>query len=400
MQTIAVIAEFNLFHSGHAYLLQAIRGHYGPCRLVVVLSGAFVQRGEPALFDKWQRARWALSHGADCVIELPLVYAVSQADEFGRGAVRLAAALGCDALVCGVERGTADEFLALAQTALTLPPLPVNDHAGVPYGQYVTAALTKRHPRAAALLAQPNALLALSYAKAICQYAPDLTLRPIRRLGATHDAAGLGQTFASASTLRQLFCQGRLQDLAPYVPDNVYADLQKLYRDGLYTDYDRYGDAVLWANRFRTPADLRRFPAFTEGLENRWHRILQTAPTWTDALKQLKTRRYAYSRLCRMGVYTTLELTQDILTQSRTAAPAYARLLGLAPLGRPLLKDAKIRLPVITKISALPPDLSPLGRAQLALDCKGTDVQALCCHAAAGRTGQRDYVISPQILHS
>lgn len=400
MQTIAVIAEFNLFHSGHAYLLRAIRGHYGPCRIVVVLSGAFVQRGEPALFDKWQRARWALQHGADCVVELPLVYAVSQADEFGRGAVRLAAALGCDALACGVETGTADAFLTLAQAALSLPPLPVNDHAGRPYGQYVTAALQDRHPQAARLLSQPNALLALAYAKAICQYAPEMTFLPLRRQGATHDASGLDQSFASASALRQAFTAGTLDALQPFVPPAVYADLQRLYQDGLYTDYDRYGDAVLWANRFLPPPALAQFPAFAEGLENRWHRILRQAPTWPDALAALKTRRYAYSRLCRMGVYTTLGIPRDVLTQSRTAAPAYARLLGLAPTGRPLLKHAKTRLPVITKVSALPETLTPLGRAQLALDCKGTDVQALCCHAAAGRTGQRDYVISPQILHS
>lgn len=121
MEAIAVIAEFNPFHTGHAYLLSEIRRQNPPdTAVIVILSGAFVQRGEPALFDKWHRARWAVRSGADAVFELPAVYALSSAEGFASGGIRLAYRLGCASLVCGVEEGTAADFLRLGKTALSL----------------------------------------------------------------------------------------------------------------------------------------------------------------------------------------------------------------------------------------------------------------------------------------
>ena len=111
MKHIGLIAEFNPLHTGHAYILQKTRDRYGSEAVItVIMSGAFVQRGEPALFDKFDRASFALTCGADTVFELPAAYALSHADDFASGAVRLAASLGIDTLVCGSEKGTGPEW--------------------------------------------------------------------------------------------------------------------------------------------------------------------------------------------------------------------------------------------------------------------------------------------------
>lgn len=116
MESLAIIAEFNPFHTGHARLIRQVRQAAGPeAAIVIIMSGAFVQRGEPAFFDKWHRAAWAIDGGADVVIELPAVYALSSAAGFAQGGVTLAARLGCQALACGVEGGTAADFLSLAR---------------------------------------------------------------------------------------------------------------------------------------------------------------------------------------------------------------------------------------------------------------------------------------------
>lgn len=394
MKRIAVIAEFNPFHTGHAWLLSQVRQQAGPQSLIVVImSGSFVQRGEPALFDKWHRAAWAVEGGADLVFELPAVYSLSSADGFALGGVWLASRLGCSHLACGVERGTADDFYALARAAQDIRPCRGRETAG----RRQTIALAARiREQTALLLDQPNALLAASYAKAIVQQDLSLQFWPILRQGSHHDPS-LAHSFASASALRQDIIQtGRCQHLHRYLTPQAREDMAALLSQGEYTDYDRYGDFILFQNRLLTPEMLRQLPAFNEGLENRWHRCMQDSVTYKEALAAIKTRRYAYSRLCRMGAYTLLSPGRSLMDQSYQLGPQYARLLALSQKVSPYIKEIKKELPVITRITAAD-SLSPLGRKQLALDLRCTDMQYYCFHGTQARLSRQDYYQSPRI---
>jgi len=394
MKRIAVIAEFNPFHTGHAWLLSQVRQQAGPQSLIVVImSGSFVQRGEPALFDKWHRAAWAVEGGADLVFELPAVYSLSSADGFALGGVWLASRLGCSHLACGVERGTADDFYALARAAQDIRPCRGRETAG----RRQTIALAARiREQTASLLDQPNALLAASYAKAIVQQDLSLQFWPILRQGNHHDPS-LAHSFASASALRQDIIQtGRCQHLHRYLTPQAREDMAALLSQGAYTDYDRYGDFILFQNRLLTPEMLRQLPAFNEGLENRWHRCMQDSVTYKEALAAIKTRRYAYSRLCRMGAYTLLSPGRSLMDQSYQLGPQYARLLALSQKVSPYIKEIKKELPVITRITAAD-SLSPLGRKQLALDLRCTDMQYYCFHGTQARLSRQDYYQSPRI---
>ncbi len=394
MKRIAVIAEFNPFHTGHAWLLSQVRQQAGPQSLIVVImSGSFVQRGEPALFDKWHRAAWAVEGGADLVFELPAVYSLSSADGFALGGVWLASRLGCSHLACGVERGTADDFYALARAAQDIRPCRGRETAG----RRQTIALAARiREQTASLLNQPNALLAASYVKAIVQQDLSLQFWPILRQGSHHDPS-LAHSFASASALRQDIIQtGRCQHLHRYLTPQAREDMAALLSQGAYTDYDRYGDFILFQNRLLTPEMLRHLPAFNEGLENRWHRCMQDSVTYKEALAAIKTRRYAYSRLCRMGAYTLLSPGRSLMDQSYQLGPQYARLLALSQKVSPYIKEIRKELPVITRITAAD-SLSPLGRKQLALDLRCTDMQYYCFHGTQARLSRQDYYQSPRI---
>lgn len=395
MKRIAVIAEFNPFHTGHAWLLSQVRQQAGsPSLIMVIMSGSFVQRGEPALFDKWHRAAWAVQGGADMVFELPAVYSLSSADGFAQGGVALAARLGCTHLACGVERGTAADFYALARAAKEVRPCTGRETAG----RMQTMSMASRIPEeTASLLEEPNALLATAYVKAIVQQNPSLQFWPVLRQG-SHDAPSLLQPFASASALRrELLQSGSLRHLQRYLTPEAVKDIDALLLRGSYTNYDRYGDFILLQNRLLTPDALCRLPAFNEGLENRWYRCMQESVTYKEALAAIKTRRYAYSRLCRMGAYTLLSPSRHLMDQSYEQGPQYARLLALSRNASPYIKEIKNRLPVITRITAAG-SLSALGREQLALDLRCTDMQHYCFCSTQARLSRQDYYQPPQIV--
>lgn len=399
MNSIAVIAEYNPFHNGHKYMIQNLRGTFGSDAVIaVIMSGSFVQRGEPALFDKWTRAAWALNAGADCVIELPALCALSSAEAFGTGAVRLAGKLGCTHLSCGVEQGTARDFYILAQAALTLADQTVVDDRGRTYGQYLTDQISRKvPPKISALLAHPNALLALEYVKGILRYAPGMQFVPVSRT-VRHDTLQTAGSFASASALRRMITSGDgAGALRPYVPEAVYGDIRDLLSQGRYTDYRRYEDLLLYCGRTLTPHTLQSLPAFSEGLENRWYRCLTQAASWPQALSLLKTRRYSCSRLKRMGAYTVLAIPRQDMAALRQAGPPYGRLLGLSPQGAAFIRQAKAFLPIITHPGKSQGTLAAWEKTVLAHDIKSTDIQSLCFHSPACRKGLLDYYRAPVI---
>lgn len=398
MNAIAIVAEYNPFHTGHQYLIQQVRRQFPYSPILIMMSGSFVQRGEPALFDKWHRAAWAIQCGADGVIELPAVYALSHAAEFAAGAVRLSSHLGCTHVVCGVESGTAADFFTLAQAAQSIAS-PSISTAGKSYGQCLSDTLQQLvSPRLASLLTHPNALLALEYTKSILRYAPSMHFFPIQRKG-RHDSPCTTDTYISASALRhQLTQNGTISPLLSYIPKTIQQEMLQCISQGNYTDYTRYADYILYENRLLTTSDLQQFAAFSEGLENRWHRCLAQATSWPEALTALKTRRYAYSRLCRMGAYTMLHITQTAMNEAYQKGPAYARILALSPAGAAVIKKIKQHFPIITKIKKSLPLLSPYGQNMLQYDLRCTDMQFLCFHHASCRRGLADYYTSPRIL--
>jgi predicted nucleotidyltransferase len=193
-------------------------------------------------------------------------------------------------------------------------------------------------------------------------------------------------------------CSGTAAACRPYLTAASLAGAEDQLAQGAFTDYGRYGDFVASHNRLLTPDQLRSLPAFTEGLENRWHRAFMESGSYDQALRSIKTRRYAYSRLCRMGAYTLLQPSRDLMDCSYEAGPQYARLLALNSRGAAFLKGAKGQLPVVTKVRSDAPGLSPLGQEQLKLDLKASDIQFFCFSKESQRKGRQDYYHSPFFL--
>ena len=399
MKAIGIICEYNPFHNGHAHQLHTLSTNYPDALRVAIMSGSFVQRGEPAYFSKFDRARWAIYGGADVVIELPTIYSLGSAELFCTGAVRLMTALHIHSISFGSELDDNSILHAAAEFLNTLhgqEAIQQHIKTGVSYGTALRQVIAKQVPNGDFLNDAPNSLLGLEYIRAAQRYFSNLMVIPITRQSSHHSPTlSQGQDFPSGTALRKALVEGTTIDA--YVPHTIIDDMHRVIVHGAYTDYERYNDILHGINRLLSTVELETYGDFTEGIEHRWHKAMQQI-SWTIALEEIKTKRYTYARLRRMAAYTALQITKPILQEAHILGPQYARLLAFNQRGRIWLKNNTPSIPLIQKWAKAPSMVSDFGKQLLAIDTKATDLQTYSFKSAHMRTGHEDFRYSPQYI--
>lgn len=333
MPVAGIIAEYNPFHNGHLYQIQEVKKKFPDAPLVVAMSGNFLQRGEPASFDKWTRAEQALANGADLVVEMPVLACVQPADRFAFNGVSILASLGVTDLFFGAEHAEYDfaDYARLVQSA---------------HGDFKTYsesyAATFQKAVAAKIghnVDQPNDLLGLAYAKANLKLGEPLRLNPIQRKNANyHEVELKAGTIASATAIRQHYLAGNLAKLSAYVPEATLATL-KTQRLLTWDDFFPYLKYKLLST---TPARLGEIYGMAEGIEYRLKEQMERLPSTADFdqwLKAVKTKRFTYTRLSRLACALLLELTPAEVKEYNKVP--YMRLLGFNAKGQQVLSRAK-----------------------------------------------------------
>ena len=399
MKSIGIICEYNPFHNGHAYQLHTLRAEYPDTVLIAIMSGSFVQRGEPAYFSKFDRARWAIYGGADIVIELPTVYALGSAELFCTGAVRLMKALHIHSISFGSELDD-NTILHKAAEFLNTPQgqdaIQQHIKIGISYGTALRQAIAEHVQNGELINNAPNSLLGLEYIRAAQQHFTNLTVIPITRRSSHHSPTlSPDQDFPSGTALRKALVQGTSID--SYVPQIIIEDMHKVMTQGAYVDYERYNDILHGINRLLSIEELETYGDFTEGIEHRWHKAMQQT-NWAHALEEIKTKRYTYARLRRMAAYTALQITKPILQEAHMLGPQYARLLAFNQRSRTWLKHNTPSIPLIQKWAKASTMLSDFGRQMMEIDTKATDLQAYSFKIPMARTGHEDFRYSPQYI--
>ena len=394
MKTIGIICEYNPFHNGHAHQLHTLTQLHPDALRICIMSGSFVQRGEPAIFSKFDRARWAILGGADIVIELPTLYSTGSAQLFGTGAIRMVKALAIDALSFGSETADLDALIDIAKRTdceSTQEQLRTYIKEGMSYGAAFRKALDTE------ILNTPNALLGLEYIRAGLAYNAKLEYIPILRTSNHHEET-LTDELPSGTALRQLITStGNLSSqLQATIPPSIASDMTQVTENGNYVNYNRYYDMVHSLSRRTTPKELEKLGDFSEGIEHLWSKAAQQT-SWTTATEEIKSKRYTYARLQRMGAYLTLGITKDVLQNVMEEGPQYARLLAFNDRGRQWLRN-EYEIPLIQKWAKAPNELSALGQTMHHIDTLATDIQALCFHNESNRIGHRDYTYTPQYI--
>jgi predicted nucleotidyltransferase len=408
MKSVGLITEYNPFHNGHLHHLRESRLAADAEVAVAVMSGHFLQRGEPALVDKWERTRMALAAGVDVVVELPFPWACNSAPRFAEGAVRALDALGgIDALCFGSEAGQLESLQNCAdllrrheaelarRTASLL-------RSGLTYPEaraQVLAQLAK-NAALAGLLHSPNNILGIEYLRALRQVGSAIRPLTISRIGAGyHDVEAVG-AIASATGIRRLLSEG--DEVAPLLPGPVHAILQQALAAGRTVDEDIL-HRLLLARISRGAASLTCLYQVEDGIENRLAEAADTNPGYRDLVDAVKARHLTRTRIQRLLCYILNEVERQEMEEFLAAGPLYLHLLGCTPKGRAFLAGCRKRLslPLIANYSRLHAALKRhygaqstrcrLAERMLALETRATRNYTLLMKRWEGGSRNRDF---------
>lgn len=342
---IGIICEYNPLHLGHQKQLLAVRREFGPdCGIVCLMSGNYVQRGQPAIVDKSVRAQAAVLSGADLVLELPLTVSLSSAEGFAAGGVRILSPL-CDALCFGTESADRQTLLNTAQ-ALLSPGFSGFLRQALDRGLSFPAARQQALEAMGlsdALVSLPNDILGVEYCKAILSQGASMVPYPIHRPGNYHDTQADREN-PSATALRRRMLAG--ESWLEYVPKEARSVLEGAPMHTLQAG-ER---GVLSRLRTMTEAEFSAIPYGTEGLWRKFMHACRENSTLEDILAAVKSKRYTRTRLDRMAMCAALGLTH----QDMEVPPPYSRVLAFNHKGRSILKEVRGRAPLVHAGVAFP----------------------------------------------
>lgn len=296
-----IICEFNPLHKGHKHLIDTIKEQSDA--VICVMSGNFVQRGEFAVQNKFDRTRTALDNGANLVIELPCVYSLMSAEGFAKNAVQILEATGIvDEIAFGAENDNITELKEIAEKIKASQPQIVEEmKKGLSYP------VARKNIINSDILDTPNNILAIEYIKHT-----ELPCRAIKRIGAGHDTDDINY---SASAIRQTMMLSEICSL------------------------NNCEKAVLAKLRTMTADEFKQIEDVNEGIENRIIEAIKTSKSLYELYDNIKTKRYTHSRIRRIILKSYLEITKEY-----SFNPPYIRILGFDGKGRELLSEMKKRL--------------------------------------------------------
>lgn len=383
MRVAGIVAEYNPFHNGHAIHIDRTRDPNSGCEathVVAVMSGSFVQRGEPAILTKFDRAKAALAGGVDLIIELPVPWCLSSAEGFALGAISLLTSLGCvDVLSFGSEVGNIEPLkkaVTLMQTPRFASLLKYQLGLGISFAEAQQKALAEiAGATAASVLETPNNTLGIEYLKALQTCDSSMELFTVQRKGSLHDSmTPIGNT-ASASYLRTLLSSDRLLNALPFMPSGCAAVVSAAADDGRMpataTALDR---AVLSQLRRLSADDLKELPMMSEGLENRMYAAIRKATSLAELEESMKTKRYPLTRIRRLIWSAFLGVTKDYTEKQ----PSYIRVLATNERGKEILSAANPTVPLLYRASQVA-NLDEDCKRLWELETRATDLHALAC---------------------
>ncbi|EOL42877.1 nucleotidyltransferase [Enterococcus caccae] len=371
MKSCGIIVEYNPFHNGHQYHAKKAREISGAEVVIAVMSGNFLQRGEPAIIDKWARANEALNHGIDLVIELPFAYAVQSADYFAAGGVKLLQALHCEALCFGTDNQTEmdyehfGEFVNHHQIEIDQAYQTIKNN-GMSYPQQMTEVFRTLYPNNGLDFSSPNHILGLSYAKENATYEKPMILYPLRREQAGYHDTKIYQEFASATAIRKAVFSGELEKIKQVLPEQVAIDLA----NSPTVSWENYWPLLKYKLISSSITELQEIYQMKEGIEYRLQEAAKVSDSFQTFMKQAKTKRYTWTRLQRLATYILTNVKQQEIENSWNYS--HLQVLGFTEQGQRFLREEKkkLALPLITKVSK---NLT----TQLALDIRSNQLYQL-----------------------
>ena len=392
MKIYGIVAEFNPFHNGHKYLIDSLKEKEPTAIIAIMMSGAFTQRGEVAIFDKWTRAKMALLSGADLIFELPQVYATSSMAYFAKGAIESLVKTGSlSGLAFGSECNDAKRLKRYSSIVRDEPKaykiaLKETLKQGFSYSQAQYEALSQFFSDVPQK-ESPNDRLAIQYLSHLPKEIEVFTVQ--RQL--SHDSVTTYRSLASASYLREVIYQNKgVEMYLPKEVDSLISESQKSWHLPKMSDYFTIFVAMVLN---LSSYELRVKLNLTDGYENRLKEVLIKAKNYDDFLNQAQTRQYTRARINRLMLNL---LSEDSIEDKEVA---YLRLLGMSTLGKMALKQINQtkQVPLINALGKTYDALDYRGKKMLDLDIKRQNLQLLFQNREIYPMGL-DFFTSPIVL--
>ena len=364
MKTVGIIAEYNPFHNGHAYQIAAAKRMTGADYCIVVMSGNFVQRGAPAIMDKYIRAKSALLNGADLVLELPVYYALGSAEYFASGAVALLDKLGVtDTLCFGSECGDIDVLSSLSEALLHETPefkhvLKQQMKQGMSYPQARNHALSVSAPHltgSISVLQSPNNILGMEYIKALKKRGSSIRPYTLSRQGAGYHTANLEASYSSALAIRESLIQkGQIKYIKEQVPASSYTLMEEAFGHSFPILTKDLSALLLYKLLTEQKKGYESYLDIDDAFSDRIDHLLFSYADYDSFCEQLKAKNMTYTRVSRNLLHIFLDIRQtDMNTFCSEDYIHYARLLGFKKEAEPLLSAIKERsaIPLLSKLA-------------------------------------------------
>lgn len=407
MNICGIIAEYNPFHNGHAYHIEQTKKETKCDAIVVIMSGNFIQRGVPALFDKWTRTKMALQNGADLVIELPSYYATSSAEYFAQGSVALLDGLG---VVSNISFGSnTNDLDALKRIANVLYLEPENYKKllqselkrGTSYPIARSNALKnflKKEYSAkyiADILLDSNNILGIEYLKALLYSNSQIKPVLIERKGTSYNSTNIVDNMCSATAIRELLERNELKTVEKVMPDESFKLMnQEIIHGRAPMFLKNYEKEILYTLRKSTTDDLLNIADVTEGLENLLKKASNDGMELESIIDIVKTKRYTRTRVQRILLHTLLDVTKTDVEDYKYN-PQYIRVLGFTKNGEKVLSQIgnSSNLPVVTSVGRFLKNSNATSKKMLEKDIMATNIYTLGYQIPKYRTTNLDYTM-------
>lgn len=405
MKTVGIIAEYNPFHNGHAYQIAAAKRMTGADYCIVVMSGDFVQRGAPAIMDKYIRAKSALLNGADLVLELPVYYALGSAEYFASGAVALLDKLGVtDTLCFGSECGNIDILSSLSDALLDETPefkrvLKQQMKQGMSYPQARNHALSVSAPQltgSISVLQSPNNILGLEYIKALKKRGSSIQPYTLSRLGAGYHTANLEASYSSALAIREsLIRKEKIEYIKDQVPASSYALMEEAFGHNFPILTKDLSALILYKLLTEQRNGYESYLDIDDAFSDRIDRLLFSYGDYDSFCELLKAKNMTYTRVSRNLLHILLDIRQANMDAFCSKDYIYyARLLGFKKEAEPLLSAVKERsaIPLLSKLADADKLIgTKTGREMLDADIRAGHVYSLLVQQKFGGGLHNEY---------
>ena len=402
-KVLGIIAEYNPFHNGHLYHLETSKKLTDADYTVAIISGNFTQRGSTSIVDKWSKTKMALENGIDLVIELPVLYSISSAENFADGAIKILNSLGIvNYLSFGAETSDIsilnnianilcsehEEYKNLLsielEKGLSFPK--ARENALLDYIKNTDDNVSENKiidfEKYSKTLSSPNNILAIEYLKALKKYKSSIKPVCISRFKSEYNSSSFSENIASATAIRELIKNKNFDTIKNVIPLESYSILMDCINSGCVApDLNCFEKEIIYTLRKMSIEEIFNLPDVSEGLEFSIKKAVNSCNNINNFLDIVKSKRYTVTRLQRILLYALLGISKEDMQLSKKVGKPYVRVLGFNDNGKKLVSEIATKNPELKLITSVKKFVDSNSNKDLqiifAKDVLATDVYSL-----------------------